>query len=163
MSQECVLVSCIRYANSEVYEPEIILIQKDRPSWQKGKLNLPGGKIEQGECPKEAAVREIREETGLEIHLLEKAGEIIGSSGVTIHCFSALVNYYADFNPREGETEIPIWMNIEQALLDNRLIPNLRVAIPLIKSRVRYWTIKDDSSSEGKSSHTFSITVPTYL
>ncbi len=33
---------------------------------------LPGGKIERGETPAEACVREAREETGLEISLLEE-------------------------------------------------------------------------------------------
>lgn len=44
----------------------ILLIEKTKPAWQKGLLNGIGGKIENGELPMEAMVREFREETGIE-------------------------------------------------------------------------------------------------
>lgn len=43
----------------------VILIRKNRPEWQKGKLNGVGGHIEQGEHPNDAMTREFQEETGL--------------------------------------------------------------------------------------------------
>lgn len=43
----------------------IILIQKQKPDWQKGKLNFVGGKIEEGETPLECVAREFYEETGI--------------------------------------------------------------------------------------------------
>lgn len=43
----------------------IVLIRKTRPEWQAGHLNGVGGKIESGESPIDAMVREFREETGL--------------------------------------------------------------------------------------------------
>lgn len=45
---------------------EVLLIRKRRPRWMRGKLNGIGGKLEEGECPKEGMQREMREETGLE-------------------------------------------------------------------------------------------------
>lgn len=46
--------------------PMVALIRKNRPEWQKGRLNGIGGKIEPGELPDDAMVREFKEETGLE-------------------------------------------------------------------------------------------------
>ncbi|KWU19191.1 NUDIX domain-containing protein [Burkholderia cenocepacia] len=43
----------------------VALIVKARPAWQKDKLNGLGGKIEAGETPLQAMVREFREESGV--------------------------------------------------------------------------------------------------
>lgn len=44
---------------------KVLLMHKNRPDWQKGRLNGVGGKIEEGEESIACIVREIREETGL--------------------------------------------------------------------------------------------------
>jgi 8-oxo-dGTP diphosphatase len=41
-----------------------------RPAW-----TLPGGGVEQGETPEEAAVREVHEETGFDVELVRLLGE----------------------------------------------------------------------------------------
>lgn len=43
----------------------VLLIRKNRPQWQAGKMNGVGGKVEPGETPQGAAPRELFEETGL--------------------------------------------------------------------------------------------------
>jgi 8-oxo-dGTP pyrophosphatase MutT (NUDIX family) len=55
--------------------PEIVLAaRRDR----RGRLawGLPKGLIEPGESPEEAAIREVREEAGLETRVIEPLGEI---------------------------------------------------------------------------------------
>ena len=48
-----------------------------RPAGKKrGVWALPKGKIDDGESPAETAVREVREETGVEGRLVEKLGDI---------------------------------------------------------------------------------------
>lgn len=44
---------------------QVALIRKNRPPWQAGKLNAVGGKVEPGEDPLRAMVREFEEETGV--------------------------------------------------------------------------------------------------
>lgn len=46
---------------------DVLLIQKERPDWQRGKWNGIGGHIEAGETALECMRREFREETGLDI------------------------------------------------------------------------------------------------
>ncbi len=51
-----------------IFDPtlsRVVLIRKNRPAWQAGKLNGIGGKIEPGEESIDCMVRETREETGL--------------------------------------------------------------------------------------------------
>lgn len=43
----------------------VVLIRKNRPAFQAGKLNGVGGKLEVDEAPVDAMVREFYEETGL--------------------------------------------------------------------------------------------------
>ena len=52
---------------SDCLDSKVLLIEKTKPAWQKGKLNGIGGKIEPGETPLEAMVRETNEETGLSV------------------------------------------------------------------------------------------------
>lgn len=42
-----------------------------------GYIDIPGGKIEYGETSIEAAIREVREETGIEVNNLEEVGNVI--------------------------------------------------------------------------------------
>lgn len=58
-----------------VFPDERILLIKRRTPVFKGYWALPGGKIDEGETPEEAVAREIKEETGLTIKIVEKIGE----------------------------------------------------------------------------------------
>lgn len=44
----------------------VALIRKNKPEWQKGKLNGVGGKIEKRETPSQAVSREFGEEAGIQ-------------------------------------------------------------------------------------------------
>lgn len=46
------------------FSPSVVLIRKNKPEWQAGKLNGVGGKIEGNESAREAMAREYDEETG---------------------------------------------------------------------------------------------------
>jgi 8-oxo-dGTP diphosphatase len=53
-----------------------VLLQKKRRGFGEGNWNGPGGKIEPGETPEEATIREIKEETDLTVRNLEKMAEL---------------------------------------------------------------------------------------
>lgn len=54
-------------------EREIVLIKRKIPPFE-GKLAFPGGKVDEGETVEQAAVREGKEETSLDIELKEILG-----------------------------------------------------------------------------------------
>lgn len=58
----------------DVHRQEVLLIEKNRPTWQAGKFNGIGGKLEGEESALEAMIRECQEETGLE----EIAWDMVG-------------------------------------------------------------------------------------
>src|SRR5688572_3151742 len=119
-------------SDMSLFQSEVLLIHKNRPAWQAGKLNLPGGKVEEGETPEQAVIREFMEETGIGVTKVEKYGEM-RDRAFCIHCFDITgVTGSTNPNPRSEETEEVKWFDLREAIKDPRLIPNLRVIISLI-------------------------------
>jgi len=48
-----------------VYEERILILQRHKDKFQGSTWGVPGGKIEQGEQPVEAVMREVKEEVGI--------------------------------------------------------------------------------------------------
>lgn len=115
-------------------------------------MNLVGGSIEPGETPHEAAIREMKEETGLDGDFLHNYGRVLCSDGSVVYCFHKDLfesdgdNKKLPLSPREGEQEKIMWVDRCSALTDERLIPNLKIIIPLLTNWVSGWTLidKDD-------------------
>ncbi len=53
---------------------EIVFVQNYRPPLRRGLLELPGGMVDEGESPAEAAARELEEETGFVAGKLRAVG-----------------------------------------------------------------------------------------
>lgn len=151
---EYVITLCTRAPMNQV-----LVILKDRPSWQKNKINLPGGLIESGETPEQAGIRELQEETGLSCSHIHKLGTI-KDRNLTIYCMSAGAQWTdAPLQKRPQETEEPLWLPMEKLLKDPRLIPNLRVVIPLMFVGASDWTIFDDATADLDKDHTIHVTL----
>jgi 8-oxo-dGTP diphosphatase len=62
----------------------LLLLRPKMANWAPEKWGFPGGKIEPGEAPQDAARRETKEETTLEVHNLKEIKEAI-DIGVSIY------------------------------------------------------------------------------
>jgi len=93
---------------------EILLINK-KTGLGKGKVNGPGGKVEPGETPEAAAVRECHEELDIRVSKLEYCGEhrFQFLDGYSIHVW---VYRTRDFEgvPTESREASPLWTRIDQ-------------------------------------------------
>lgn len=96
-----------------VRDGHILLIRKKR-GLGAGKINGPGGRIEPGESALEAAVRETREELGIEAHSPELGGELHFQfvDGYGLHC-SVFMSPDCTGDPIETDEATPLWTRIE--------------------------------------------------
>lgn len=80
----------------------VLLIRKNRPKWQAGKLNGVGGHIEEGETPHEAMVREFEEEAGLKIEKWDELA-VLEFNGGEVHFFCAFSDEMYKFESKTDE------------------------------------------------------------
>jgi A/G-specific adenine glycosylase len=72
--------------------PRLLIARRPEEGLLGGLWEFPGGKVEAGESPAEAARREVREEMGLEVEILGPAGEVRHAYShfrITLHLFHA--------------------------------------------------------------------------
>jgi len=95
-------------------ENRILLIRKKR-GLGAGKINGPGGRMESGETPVEAAVRETGEEVGVIPLQLDMRGELFFQfrDGYSLHCsvFTALDSVG---KARESDEADPFWKSFDE-------------------------------------------------
>ena len=112
-----------------IRDGKIFATQRGYGEW-KGWWEFPGGKIEPGECPQEALVREIREELDAEIEvgeLLETVEWDYPDFHLKMHCFiCSLVSESVHLNEHEAaawltrETLRSVkWLPADEGLVDN--------------------------------------------
>lgn len=108
----------------------VLLIQKKRPEWQKGKFNGIGGRIEEGENPLDCIVREVFEETTLKIphdswlHF----GAITNVDKTQLSLFCCIYQGVPDDAKTNTDEQIA-W--VDALALPEKMMSNLRWLIPL--------------------------------
>ncbi len=122
---------------------EVLLIRKKR-GFGAGKINGVGGRVEPGERPEEAAVREVFEEVGVRVRSLEPAGTLEFYSADSEPDWLIHVFLSRDFEgePRESEEASPRWYRLgelpfEEMWEDDRVW--LRYALSGKRVEGRFW------------------------
>ena len=89
---------------------------KEGKQWARGKWSFPGGKLEQGEGLSEAAVREVREETGIDAKILGLIG-IYRETGYNVTYFMFLGRpVQGKLEHRKGEVLDARWFTEKEFL-----------------------------------------------
>ncbi|AGB16987.1 ADP-ribose pyrophosphatase [Halovivax ruber XH-70] len=103
-----------------VSDDEVLLIEKRRGLGE-GWYNGPGGKREAGETIRECAIREVREEVGIDVDTpaLSKAGELTFrlDGDPQIHCHVFRTDRF-DGEPRPSEEARPEWFPLDEVPYD---------------------------------------------
>ena len=85
-------------------ETLLFQVRSEQLLHQPGDICFPGGAVEEGESPREAVIRELKEELLVEadqIEVLEESGILINDTSI-IHCFPCRIHgYKGGFNKEE--------------------------------------------------------------
>jgi 8-oxo-dGTP diphosphatase len=111
----------------------VLLIRKNRPVWQAGKLNGIGGEIERNESPAAAMVREFAEECGIILPLKAWSlfASIRDSRGWWVDFFYAK---YSEIGDAQSLTDEEVELVPVNQIAQAPCLPNLRWLIPMALS-----------------------------
>lgn len=105
----------------------VLLIQKQKPKWQKGLLNGIGGKIEEGENSLQAIIREFKEETGIEQSDWQYVADIFDDT-FRVDIYTCKTDSVYDYKTMEEEMVIYVLLD---ELKDFIVVSNLDWIIPM--------------------------------
>ena len=101
----------------------VALIEKNRPDWQKGRLNGVGGHMEKGERPLQAMVREFCEEAGDKIEWRQFC--LVKGDDYRLYCFTSRTK--TEISTKTDEKVG--WYPVDN--LPPNVLPNSRWLIPM--------------------------------
>lgn len=105
----------------------VLLINKNRPDWQRGYFNGLGGAINENETSKQAMHRECKEESGLDINTWEMHHHESFKNGVQLYYMKSTVDYHTlDKAESLTDEEVSIF-DIDS--LPKRIQPDIREMI----------------------------------
>ncbi len=134
----------IRSAIILIEDNKLALIERHRA--EKHYFSFPGGGVDEGESPQEAAIREAGEELGIQVAIKQKVADVI-FNGNPQHYFLAQKlsgefgtgagEEYGEFNPAHG-TYHPIWMPLAD-VPNNNVLPR-ELAELVVRSAKEGWS-----------------------
>jgi 8-oxo-dGTP diphosphatase len=100
------------------HHDQVLLIEKLR-GLGKGKVNAPGGRLEAGETPLQAAIREVQEEVSVTPHNLSQLGHLKFAfvDGYNLECWVFRAEGHSG-TPCESPEAIPFWSPVSNLPYD---------------------------------------------
>jgi 8-oxo-dGTP diphosphatase len=110
---------------------KLLLIDKKR-GLGAGKINGPGGRVDPGETPRQAAIREVQEETRITPTGVKKAGELLFqfTNGHSIHGYVFTATHCRG-KPQETDEARPFWVRVNE-IPYQRMWADDRIWVPLM-------------------------------
>lgn len=100
-------------------EKKIVFVKQFRKAIEDYLIEIPAGKLEKNEDPKDAVIRELNEETGYEVKKIDFVTKFFTSPGFAdeiIHLYFAEISNKGNTNFDEGENIEIIEMSLDEAL-----------------------------------------------
>lgn len=104
-----------------------VIVTKYKQGNKEGYYDIPGGKIEDGELPEQTAIREMKEETGLDIKNLKYRGNMIIEYPNRIFDFDVFICSEYEGVPQDFEENTSLWIDINELLQKEKILSNIIV------------------------------------
>jgi ADP-ribose pyrophosphatase len=127
--------------------PATLLVIQYRPPVGKYTVEWPAGLIDEHETPEEAAIREMKEETGYEGRILDSSPAVAADPGLT-NATLKLVMMEVQLSGGEADEIMP-----DQKLDDGELIERVMVPLAELYERLLGWAARDDFMVAAKLFH----------
>lgn len=117
-------------------ENKVVFVKQYRKPIEQVLLEIPAGKLEKGEEPKSAALRELEEETGYKANSLELIADIYTSPGfanekIVIYFTDDLVKGEVHLDPDEFVEQVELSLDEINDLVQNHKIEDAKTLIAL--------------------------------
>ena len=126
-------------------EKKVVLIKQYRFGNQEITLEIPGGMIDKGENPKEAAIRELKEETGFKANKIEKLFQTFLSPGYS----NELLTIFLASDLKKGEQSLDLdeFIEVKTFNFDEilNMIKNNEITDSKTISAILYMNLNDNN------------------
>jgi 8-oxo-dGTP pyrophosphatase MutT (NUDIX family) len=137
----------LTFAHFDIYAKNPICtlaVRKPKGTMHEGLINLPGGKIKEGERPSDAAIRELLEETGVQGSFPQYMGRITNGRTYDVmvyRCIAPSYGHPAGVHEAHGHEihNVPI----HQLLRSEETLPNVTLLLSLCAGGIFGWEIRD--------------------
>ena len=110
-----------------VKDSKVVVIKYKSGNIKEGYYDIPGGKIEEGETSEEAAIREMKEETGIKVKKLKSKGKMIIEYPKRIFNLTIFFSAECEGEPQEFEENTSEWIDIEELLKKEKRLSNIMI------------------------------------
>ena len=108
-----------------IKDNKVVVTKYNKGNKKEGYFDIPGGKIENGEFPKQTAIREMKEETGIDIKSLKYKGIITIEYPDILFSFDVFISSEYEGKPHDFEKNTSEWIEINELLQKEKILPNI--------------------------------------
>lgn len=110
-----------------IKDNKVVVIKYKKGNRKEEYYDIPGGKIEYGEKPKQTAIREMKEETGIDIKNLYHKGIMTIEYPDRKFIFDILISNEYEGEPQEFEENTSEWIDIKELLQKEKILSNIMI------------------------------------
>lgn len=110
-----------------IKENEVVVTKYKSGNRREGYYDIPGGKIEKEETPEQTAIREMKEETGIDVKNLQYKGIMTIEYPDRIYHFDVFIANEYEGEPQNFPENTSRWIRINELLQSEKILSNIMI------------------------------------